>query len=219
MEIHTVILQGQVVPYELHRKNNKRCYLRIKEGKLIVSASFYFSVPEIEDLIMQHQDYILSYIHSYEPRVKYENQGYIYIYGKKYEIVLRDVNKKQCAIHDNCLYVYHHNVKETIEKYTKELLVTYCKEYIRYHQDIVTTMPEITIRNMKSRWGSCFTTRNKITFNSQLIHLEKELIDYVIVHELCHFLQANHSPLFYYEVEKRMPDYKQRKKQLKEIGI
>ena len=52
-----------------------------------------------------------------------------------------------------------------------------------------------------------------------LVHLEKDLIDYVIVHELTHFLQANHSALFYQEIEKRMPDYKQRIKRLKEKHI
>ena len=52
-----------------------------------------------------------------------------------------------------------------------------------------------------------------------LVHLEKELIDYVIVHELCHFIQPNHSKLFYQEVQKRLPDYKEREKKLKEIGI
>ena len=67
--------------------------------------------------------------------------------------------------------------------------------------------------------SNCFYKDNKVTFNLSLIHLPKDLIDYVIVHELAHFLQANHSHLFYQEIEKRMPDYKQRQKRLKEIHI
>ena len=58
-----------------------------------------------------------------------------------------------------------------------------------------------------------------LTFNLSLIHLDKELIDYVIVHELTHFLQANHSTLFYQEIAKRMPDYKERLKRLKEKHV
>ena len=77
-------------------------------------------------------------------------------------------------------------------------------------------MPYIQIKNYKGRWGSCFYKENKVTFNSSLIHLDKELIDYVIVHELAHFIEANHSSKFYKEIEKRMPDYKIRQKRLKE---
>ena len=63
------------------------------------------------------------------------------------------------------------------------------------------------------------TYQNKVSFNLVLVHLEKCLIDYVIIHELCHFIQPNHSKLFYQEIEKRMPDYKAKEERLKEIGI
>ncbi|MEO2236261.1 M48 family metallopeptidase [Thomasclavelia ramosa] len=75
------------------------------------------------------------------------------------------------------------------------------------------------MKKLKARWGACFSNQNKVCFNLVLVHLEKELIDYVIVHELCHFIQPNHSKLFYQEVQKRLPDYKEREKKLKEIGI
>ena len=58
-----------------------------------------------------------------------------------------------------------------------------------------------------------------MSFHLSLIHLEKNLIDYVIVHELTHFLQPNHSKQFYLEIEKRMPDYKTRQQRLKEKHI
>lgn len=219
MEKREIQIRNQTMTYELHIKNNKRCYLRIKEGKLIVSASPYFSIHEIENLIRKHQDYILENIMNYESKAVYEAGGYVYIFNIKYQIVLHDMNKKQCHIHGQSLYVYHHNIQDTVEKYLRIILTTYLKEYIPSQQMITPTMPEITIRKMKSRWGSCFTTKHKISFNLALIHLEKDLIDYVILHELCHFLQANHSPLFYQEIAKRMPDYKKRIQRLKEVGI
>ena len=80
-------------------------------------------------------------------------------------------------------------------------------------------MPEIEIKKYKSRWGACFSKQNKVSFNLALVHLDKSLIDYVIIHELCHFIQPNHSKLFYQEIEKRLSDYKIREKRLKEIGI
>ena len=90
-------------------------------------------------------------------------------------------------------------------------------EYLKSNFSL--NMPVIQIKKLKARWGACFSNQNKVCFNLVLVHLEKELIDYVIVHELCHFIQPNHSKLFYQEVHKRLPDYKEREKKLKEIGI
>ena len=64
-----------------------------------------------------------------------------------------------------------------------------------------------------------FYQKNKVCFNLVLAHVDKNLIDYVIVHELCHFIEANHSKAFYQEIEKRMPDYKERERLLKDVGI
>ena len=79
--------------------------------------------------------------------------------------------------------------------------------------------PEIQIKKMKRRWGACFYQKNRVCFNLVLAHIDYALIDYVIVHELCHFLEANHSKAFYHEIEKRMPDYKERERLLKDVGI
>ena len=74
----------------------------------------------------------------------------------------------------------------------------------------------IEIKKYKSRWGSCYYRDHRVSFHLGLIHLEKELIDYVILHELVHFLQPNHSALFYQEIAQRMPCYKEIQKRLKE---
>lgn len=75
----------------------------------------------------------------------------------------------------------------------------------------------ITIRNQKSRWGSC-SSKGNLNFNCLLMLTPPEIIDYVIVHELCHRREMNHSPLFWHEVEKILPDYKRRRKWLKDNG-
>ena len=63
-----------------------------------------------------------------------------------------------------------------------------------------------------------FIKKNRVCFNLVLAHIDYALIDYVIVHELCHFLEANHSKAFYHEIEKRMPDYKEKRKIIKGCG-
>lgn len=75
----------------------------------------------------------------------------------------------------------------------------------------------ITIRNQLSRWGSCSSEGN-LNFNCLLMLAPPEILDYVIVHELSHRIQMNHSPAFWAEVAKVLPDYKSREKWLKTEG-
>ena len=74
--------------------------------------------------------------------------------------------------------------------------------------------PEIHFKKMTSRWGSCVPGKNRITLNTALARVAPECAEYVVVHELCHFLHPNHSKSFYAEVEKHIPDWKERKKKL-----
>ena len=76
--------------------------------------------------------------------------------------------------------------------------------------------PKLKIRNMKTRWGVCNRRDNSVTLNSKLIHYSLNEIDYVIVHELSHFVHFDHSREFWNTVCKYMPDYKKAVKVLKE---
>ncbi|MDR3628564.1 MAG: M48 family metallopeptidase, partial [Ignavibacteriaceae bacterium] len=73
---------------------------------------------------------------------------------------------------------------------------------------------KVTIRNQKTRWGSC-SARGNLSFNFNLVRYRKEIIDYVIVHELCHLKEMNHSNKFWNLVEKICPDYKALRRELK----
>lgn len=82
---------------------------------------------------------------------------------------------------------------------------------------IGVTYGRITIRNQKTRWGSC-SARGNLNFNCLLMLAPPEVLDYVIVHELCHRKEMNHSPRFWSEVAKVIPDYKNHEKWLKTEG-
>ena len=76
----------------------------------------------------------------------------------------------------------------------------------------------ITIREQKTRWGSCSSTGN-LNFNWKLVLLDPELLDYVVVHELAHRREMNHSVAFWKVVEAELPDYRERRRRLKECRI
>ena len=75
----------------------------------------------------------------------------------------------------------------------------------------------ISIRHQRTRWGSCSREGN-LNFNALLMLMPNELVDYVVVHELAHRKELNHSKRFYGVVESFLPDYKNREAQLKEVG-
>jgi predicted metal-dependent hydrolase len=74
----------------------------------------------------------------------------------------------------------------------------------------------VSVRNQSSRWGSC-SQRKNLNFNYRLIYLPDSLRDYVIVHELCHLQEMNHSASFWHLVAKTMPDYRELRKKLRSL--
>lgn len=95
----------------------------------------------------------------------------------------------------------------------KEVLaerVSTCLESLQKHE---ISQPIITYRRMKTRWGSC-STSGRVTLNTELIHVPKQCIDYVVTHELCHLKEHNHSSAFYRMLEGVMPDWRERREKL-----
>lgn len=110
-------------------------------------------------------------------------------------------------------YLTNEEIRELTDK-----ALRYIPERVAYFSKVVgVTYGRITIRNQKTRWGSC-SSKGNLNFNCLLMLTPPEIIDYVVVHELCHRKEMNHSKAFWSEVEKVLPNYKESIRWLKEEG-
>ena len=144
---------------------------------------------------------------------KYERDLSFYYLGNPYTKVFDDSIKK-VYIEDDMIYAK--NQKQLDKWYRDECLRVFNEridECLKLFDDI--PMFSLKIRCMKTRWGVNNVTRRIITLNSELLRKATTLIDYVIIHELCHFYEANHSSRFWKQVELRYPKYKEARKRMK----
>lgn len=102
-----------------------------------------------------------------------------------------------------------------VKKYTDEEFLNIIKVSVDKYSSLMNLFPnKVKIKDMKYAWGSCTSNKN-ISFNSELIYFEKEIIEYVIVHELSHLKYMNHQKEFWNLVERYIPNHKYLRKELK----
>lgn len=106
---------------------------------------------------------------------------------------------------------------QEIQELADKALVVIPEKVKKYAPLVGVTYGRITIRNQRSRWGSC-SSKGNLNFNCLLMLCPDEVVDYVVVHELCHRKHMNHSAQFYAEVERVFPDYRRCRKWLKDNG-
>lgn len=209
-----VIINNEVVEVVIVRKNNKNIYLRFKsDKKLYATCNRFVSIKDIKKLIDNNMDKITKMYLSISKQTE-SNLFFNYL-GKKYTIVYDD-NIKNCYF-DNT-FIYTKNEKMLNKFYLSEVKRIFESEVERitpYFENI----PKFTLkfRNMKSRWGVNNRGNNSITLNTELLKKDLDLLDYVIIHELCHYYEPNHSSKFWYHVSKYYPNYKLARKRLKEV--
>lgn len=163
----------------------------------------------------------------------FKNGGTVYLLGKQYKIKLVEDNKNDIVINNKYMELHIKNKYINDKKYIEKEYNKWLKKYsLVIIQNIVLNyqetlkkydikIPQIEIRQMKTSWGSCIPSKNKLTFNLKLIKTPICCIEYVVLHELIHFRHKNHSTNFCKFITIFMPDWKKRKKLLDEefIGI
>ena len=197
----------------VEKKNNKNTYLRVKEDlTILITTNFFTSKHSIKKLLDDHKDDIVKMIE--KKRKDKEKEENFYYLGKKYDII-EVYTMDNIEFNDNYVFV---KSKDVLDKWLKKQIKSLYQERLDYWYDVFEEnipYPKLKIRKMKTRWGVCNKRDNSITLNFNLIKYNKECLEYVIVHELSHFVHFDHSKDFWNLVEKYCPRYKEITKELK----
>lgn len=112
--------------------------------------------------------------------------------------------------------VFHNFSKREYKKFKNQALALAEKKVEEFNKFYGFRYNKISMRNSRSRWGSCSEKKN-LNFNYKIIFLPQDLLNYIIVHELCHLGEMNHSKSFWNLVEKTIPDYREMRKKMRKI--
>lgn len=203
-----IILNNKEYTYVLNRKKIKNIYFRIKDDlKIHVSLGSLVSVKYIEKLLEDNANEIEKMYNKAKVR---ESKSLIYLGD---QLTYQYENSKPRIEHN---YIYGKS-EEECQKYIYSLAPSVFNSRLNQIKHTFIDLPEFTlkIRKMTSRWGVCNKKSMTVTLNLELITKEAHLIDYVIIHELCHFKYMNHSSDYWNYVEKFYPYYKKARKELK----
>lgn len=205
---NTYILNNKEYPIEIIRKNNKNTYLRVKDSKIIVTTNYLTSLTTINKLIKNNTTFINKQL----TKEDLKKEEIFKLFGNSYDIIY---GFKDTEIENNKIYTKD---LKTLNKYLTKYITNIYNERLDYYYHLFeenVPIPNLKIRKMTSRWGVCNIKNHNVTLNLELSKYNIECLNYVIVHELSHFIHPNHSKDFWLLVSKYYPNYKEIRKYLR----
>lgn len=214
--------------YKLIRQRRKSVTIRIEDDlSVIVKAPYSVSQKEIDQIVAKHEGWIMRTIEEKKALTLQKDwlvTGEILYLGHKLKIEINEVSNEKIDVNltPNSLIITtpnkkdHFLIKKQVEAYIKKqalnlftaLTEKYCSHLgCKYHT--------LTIRKQKTRWGSC-SSKGALSYNIKLMSAPIEAIEYVVLHEVMHLIHFDHSPQFWQDIAKVMPDYKIWQQYLKE---
>ena len=224
----SVTTKKGTVTFELERKSVKNLNLRIRsDGTVYVSVPKSTTLAKADEFVKNHMDFVLKHQRRItESRQKTPSQRY-YL-GESIDVEVKPGAKPSALLLGKVLKVYLplSDSEEEKERLTEEVILRWRKEkareifpeylekaYKRFvNAGLTIPYPTITVKSMKTRWGSCTPSKKKITLNCSLTEKTPICIEYVVCHELAHFLQQDHSERFYGVLDKVMPEHRELKR-------
>lgn len=216
-----------IIPDEINRSNRRSISLSVlKNGSVVVKAPLKMTDADIGRFVESKQEWIqakLTMVNNtlsrYKDVISYQK---IMVYGSKYSVILADV--KKIEMDDNCQIIFPKKVAP--ENRMKTLISWYkrfAKKVLQSRMNFIAEKIKLSpsafkISDSRGRWGSC-NSRGTICINFRVIMLPPAIIDYILVHELCHLIEMNHSTKFWGQVMSFYPQAKCARTNLKEFSF
>ncbi len=222
-------LGDRTIPYELTRKKVKNINIRVRaDGSVRVSAGSWVTVAQIEEVLQNRAHFLLGALDRFAAmenrRPKESDYGpgaTVYLLGKAHQVVLFRGERNEVRKEGQSLQLFLKDPEDaalrvkTMEAYLKEQCLAVTTAFCRQCQGNMAALgvpfPQIRVRSMTSRWGSCKPAACRVTFARQLVEAPPACVEYVVYHELVHFLHPNHSKAFYACLADFVPDWKARR--------
>ena len=204
------------------KKNVKNITLRIRSfEELEVVAPLRASDEYIKKFVISKKPWIekkLAEAKKKKVTQKYLVDGeYMPYLGKKYSLIVRQSSKNRVEIKGNRMFLFVQDTncyelkKEVLNSWYREQgKIVFLPIIAKYLKLTGKMVEKVTIKTMKTKWGSCNTQKKYLNLNSEMLKKDIRFVEYVILHEIAHLEHPNHSKHFYNYIKRIMPDYKER---------
>ena len=220
----------KILGYEVHRKKVKNINLRIKPNmEIYISAPMNLHSDYIENFIRSKEKWIKQVLQKIEeakqnqlPSQYLSGEKYKYL-GKEYELEVKQGNSNRVSLKEgkiiltviSNIFENSDEKKKVMEKwYFENAQKVFVNTIQKWLEILDESIEKLSIKPMKSRWGSCNYVKRYINLNTELIKRTQFEIEYVVLHELTHLKYPNHGKGFYRYIENYMPNYKMAEKML-----
>lgn len=232
IQTRTVAAYGTEIRFALEWKDVRNLNLRVrKDGSVYVSASPAVTEDEVDAFVASKAGFILNAKKKFQEAMLYRPQPKQYVSGESFTVLGHGLrlevipSEKESISSDGVflrLYVKNPNDFEKKQRMVRNFLNKQCRlvfseilnETYPIFEKYGVEMPILRIRDMETRWGSCLAKKGIVTLNRRLLEAPRNCIEYVVMHEMCHFMHPNHSKHFYAFLTMLMPDWKERKQVL-----
>ncbi|WP_432663750.1 SprT family zinc-dependent metalloprotease [Wukongibacter baidiensis] len=231
----SIDVENRKIEFDVEYRKRKTMSIQIKrEGMVLVIAPKGLSKETIKEVVKSKGKWICKKLDEfkeigYKPENRSFVDGELFMYlGEKYplKIELHDggIKRPDVMFFQDAIYIRTSKddaelLKKAMEKWYRERCLATITERVEYYKHLVGKEPnKIRVKEQKKRWGSC-TSRGDLLFNWRCIMAPLDIIDYIVVHEMCHLIHMNHSKEYWKTVEAVIPDYKERREWLKKYGV
>jgi predicted metal-dependent hydrolase len=232
---HSILYGSVAVPYELVYSKRKTIAIHVyADGRTVVRAPTNTALAKIEEFVLSKAKWIVRHQTKFKERREQTPAHRRYTSGERYHFLGQPYTLnvmqggERVELDADRLHVYVGDVTDRsriahlVDKWYRaqaaRILPARLAECFPRVKHWGVAYPPLTIRTMKSRWGSCRSS-GKITLNLRLMQVAVDLIDYIILHELCHLREMNHSRAFYALMDSVLPDWREKRKRLKNTPI